>query len=67
MSVLADTGKNVEHFAATRGGVLDTVGREQRKTKFFRKIDQLTIDAFLAPNEMALQLDVNALAPKNVD
>ena len=67
MGVFADAGKNVEHFAAGRGGVLHAVGREQRKPMMLRQIDQLAIDTFFAPNEMSLQLDINAIASKSFE
>ena len=67
MSVLADAGENVERLATGRGGVLRPVGREQRKTMLFREIDQLAIDPFFAPDEMALDLNIDAVATKCVD
>ena len=67
MRVFADAGKNVEHFAAQRGGVLDAVGREQWKTMVLGQVDQPAIDALLAPHEMALQLNINAVAAKDLE
>ena len=67
MGVFADAGKNVEHFAAERGGMLHTVGREQGKPMMLRQVDQLAIDAFFAPNEMSLQFDINAIASKSFE
>src|SRR4029450_4985409 len=67
MGVFADAGKNVEHFAAGRGGMLHTVGREQGEMMVLRQVDQLAVDPFFAPHEMALEVDVNAAAPKSVE
>ena len=67
MGVFADAGKNIEHFAAGRGGMLHAIGREQRKPMMLRQLDQLAVDAFFAPNEMPLQLDINAVASKSFE
>ncbi len=48
MGVFADAGKNVEHFAAGRGGMLHAVGREQRKPMMLCQLDQLAVDTFFA-------------------
>ena len=32
-----------------------------------REVDQLAVDAFLAPNAMALEFDINTIAPKKID
>jgi hypothetical protein len=67
MGVFADAGKNVEHFAVGRGGMLYTVGREQRKPMMLRQLDQVAVDTFFAPDEMSLQLDMNAIASKSFE
>jgi len=67
MSVLANAGKNVERFAAERSGVMHSVRREKRETMLFRQLNQLAIDAFFAPNEMALQFDINTIASKDIE
>ena len=67
MGVFADAGKNVEHFAAGRGGMLHTVGREQRKPMMLRQLDQVAVDTFFAPDEMSLQLDINAIGCKSFE
>ncbi len=64
--MLADAGKDIEHFTPERGGMLHAVGREEREAMLFRQVDQLAVDSFLAPDEMALQLDVNALPAKDI-
>jgi len=67
MGVFADAGKNVEHFAVGRGGMLHTVGREQRKPMMLGQLDQVAVDTFFAPDEMSLQLDMNAIASKSFE
>jgi len=67
MGVFADAGKNVEHFAAERGGMLHTIGCEQRKPMMLRQLDQLAVDTFFAPNEMSLQLDISAIGSKSFE
>jgi hypothetical protein len=64
MSVLTNAGENVENLTPELGGMLHAVRREERETKMLREIDQLAIEAFFAPNEMALDLDIDAIAPK---
>ena len=65
--MLADAGKDIEHFTPERGGMLHAIGREQRELMLFREVDQLAVDSFLAPDEMALQFDVNALAVESLE
>ena len=67
MGVFADAGKNIEHFAAGRGGMLHAVGREQRKPMMLRQLDQLAVDPFFAPDEMSLHLDINVIASKSFE
>ena len=67
MGVFADAGENVEHFAAGRGGMLHAIGREQRKPMMLRQLDQLAVDKFFAPDEMSLQLDINAIGSKSFE
>ena len=47
--------------------MLHTVGREQGETMVLRQVDQLAVDPVFAPHEMALELDVNAVATKSVE
>ena len=67
MSVFANASKDVERFAAERSGVVHSVGREEWEPMLFRKLDELAIDAFFAPNEMALEFDINTIATKDVE
>src|SRR4051794_24591040 len=67
MGVLPNAGKNIERFASGGGGVLDSVGREEGEAMMFREIDQLAVEPVLAPNEMALQLNIDALAAKGLE
>ena len=52
MGVFADAGKNVEHFATQRRGVLHAVGREQRETVVLGEIDQLAVYPLFTAHEV---------------
>ena len=67
MGVFADTGKNVEHFATAPRGVLDAIGGEQGKAMTLGQIDQPAIGALFASHEVALQLDINSVAPESIE
>ena len=67
MGVLANAGKNIQHLASVLLRVLHAVRGEKRQSICARKIDQFTIDAFLAANEMSLNFDENVFAAKRVD
>jgi hypothetical protein len=67
VGVLADAGKDIECFAPGRGGVPDPIGRDEREAIMFRQFDQLAIEAFFTPNEMALQFHVDAIAAKGIE
>jgi hypothetical protein len=67
MGVFANAGKNIEHLAPGRTGMENSIGGEEGKPMMFSEINQLAIDPFLAPNEMALQLDIDAIAAKGLE
>src|SRR5450432_3660908 len=67
MGVFADAGKNVEHFATQRRGVLHAVGREQRETVVLGEIDQLAVYPLFTAHEVPLQLDINLVRAKSVE
>ena len=67
MGVLADAGKNIEHFAAVRRGILHAVRSEQRQSIMFCQIDQALIDLFFAADEMALDFNVDIVVTERVD
>ena len=65
--MLANAGKNVEHFAPGGGGVLDAIGRDKRQLIMFREVDQLAIDSLLASHEMPLDFDIDVIGAKGLD
>ena len=67
VGVLANAGKNIEHFTAGGGGVLHSVGCQQRKTKSLRQIDQLLVKLIFPANKVPLNFDVNIFTTKRVD
>ena len=67
MGVFANTGENIQDFASVRPGVLHTVCRDERQSMRARQIDQFSINAFFAANEMALKFDENVFASERVD
>src|SRR5947207_11968671 len=58
MSVLANTGEDIEHFASVGFRILDAVRRDNRQAMRPRKIDKLPVQPFLPANEMPLDFDV---------
>ena len=67
MRVFANTGKNIQDFASVPPGVLLTVCSDERQSMRARQIDQLSINAFFATNEMALKFDENIFAAERID
>ena len=67
MRVFANTGKNIQNFASVRTGVLHTVCSDERQSIRARQIDQFSINAFFAANEMALKLNKNIFAAEGID
>ena len=67
VSVLANAGENIQHLASVCLGILDTVRGEEWQVICARKVDQLAIKAFLAANEMPLELNENIFATKHAD
>jgi hypothetical protein len=67
MRVFANTGENIQDFASVRPGVLHTVCSDERQSIRARQIDQFSINAFFAANEMSLKFNENAFAAKGVD
>ena len=67
MGVFANTGENIQDFASIRLGVLHTVCSNERQSMRARQIDQFSINAFFAANEMALKFDKNVFPAKRID
>ena len=67
VGVFADTGENVDNFAAVRFRVLDAVSGDEPERKLMRKIDQLPVSLLFAANEMTLQFYENIFAAERVD
>ena len=67
MRVFANTGENIQDFASVRLGVLHTVCSDERQSMRARQIDQFSINAFFAANEMALKFNENVFAAERVD
>jgi hypothetical protein len=67
MRVFANTGENIQDFASVRPGVLHTVCSDERQLMRARQIDQFSIDAFFAANEMTLKFDENVFASERID
>ena len=65
--VFANTGENIQDFASVRPGVLHTVCSDERQLMRARQIDQFSIDAFFAANEMTLKFDENVFAAECID
>ena len=67
MHVFANTGENIQDFAPVGLGILHTVCSDERQSMRVRQIDQLSINAFFAANEMALKFDKNVFPAKRID
>src|SRR5436190_2675548 len=67
MSVLANTGKNIEDLTAIWTGGLHAIRRHEWQLEFRSEIDQLFIDAIFVTQKMTLDLDENIVATKDVD
>src|SRR5438045_1804535 len=67
MCVFANTGENIQDFASVRPGVLHTVCSDKRQLMRARQIDQFSINAFLAANEMALKFNKNIFPAEDID
>ena len=67
MRVFANTGENIQDFASVRLGVLHTVCSDERQSMRARQIDQFSINAFLAANEMSLKFNENVFAAECID
>ena len=67
MRVFANTGENIQNFASVRLGVLHTVCSDERQSMRARQIDQFSINAFFAANEMALKFNKNVFAAEGID
>src|SRR5439155_5163393 len=65
--VLANAGENIHHLASIRLCILHAIRSEKRQSICARKINQLAIDAVLAPNEMSLDFNENIVAPESID
>ena len=67
MRVFANTGENIQDFASIRLGVLHTVCSDERHSMRARQIDQFSINAFLAANEMSLKFNENVFGAECID
>src|SRR5205823_6926376 len=67
MSVFANAGENIQHFASVRLRVLHAVRGEQRQSIGIRQIDQFAIDPFFAANEMPLDFNENVFSAERLD
>ena len=67
MSVLANAGEDIEHFASVGFRILDAVRRDNRQAMRPRKIDKVPVQLFLPANEMPLDFDENIFASERVD
>src|SRR4030095_810647 len=67
MRVFANTGENIQYFTSVRLGILHTVCSDERQSMCARQIDQFSINAFCAANEMALKCNKNIFAAECVD
>ena len=67
MRVFTNTGENIQDFAPVRPGVLHTVCSDERQSMRVRQIDQFSINAFFATNEMALNFNENVFPAEEVD
>ncbi len=64
-AVIANAGKNVQHFPAMRRRVTHAVRGQQRQIQFSRDDYRRLIPRFFHAAEMPLQFHVNILTPKN--
>jgi hypothetical protein len=67
MSVLADTGENVEDLPAIRARILDAVRGDNREPMLFPQIAELLVHTFFAAQKMALDFDPDIVPTKNID
>src|SRR3981081_2157052 len=67
MSVLANAGENIKHFASVRLCVLHTIGRQDQQSIRVRKIDKLPVRTLFAANKMPLEFDKNIFPAEPVD
>src|SRR5438876_10252017 len=67
MSVLANAGEDIQHFAPVRLRVLYTVRGQDRQSTRARKIDKFTIDAVFAANEMPLKFHEHIFRTERID
>src|SRR5690349_5914577 len=64
--MVANAGKDVGHLPARGRGLTDTIGSQQRQTMAPRKFNHCLVARFFIAIEVALQLRVNILLPKDV-
>jgi len=67
MRVFANTGENIQDFASIPLGVLHTVCSDERQSMCARQIDQFSINAFFAANEMPLDFNENIFAAESIE
>ena len=67
MRVFTNTSENIQDFTSVRFRVLHTVCSDERQSMRARQIDQFSINAFFAANEMALKLNKNIFAAEAID
>jgi len=67
MRVFANTGENIQDLAAVGLGVLHTVCSDDRQSMCARQIDQFSINAFFAANEMPLKFNENIIGAECID
>src|SRR6516162_5976580 len=65
--VLTNAGKNIQDFASVRLRVLHAIRRHERQSIRPCKIDQFSIDVFLAADEMPLKFNKEIFATKCID
>ena len=72
-AVMAERGKNVEHFSFLRQRVANAVGRQQRQSRGARDFESGLIARLFFAGKMALQFDIDIFAaekfgePRNAD
>src|SRR6266571_4558470 len=67
VSVFANTGENIENFAAVGLGVLNAIRGQERQSIIIRKIDKFVVNAFLSAQKMPLKFHKHILATESVD